>query len=367
MSRAAAKLADGDASLALPIEKEALAFLQRAFSKSRYILRTLGARERLDLSRRLTGVLAALGRDDRPAAEAPPNPRADTLRRILSDLAGMPASALESAEGAARMSVLAQRTLQVDATSSSIRDTANKVAALANAISAGRGAGDHSRSARRRGRGPGDARAVGIARRFRAGHAGWSRRSGGRPGRFAAQWSAQTMKTGAWRIAAWAIAVAGVIDPSMTLTRPMKPEVALVADRRLPDPRLIDTRRRRAAVEIHGDSRAVTRCGRDCLDWLSDAAGRCARNRTRLRGRAGAAHSLRSHCFHPSGAPCAIASKKPDRGSSAYGRRAWQDSDRHVAPPGRGCRSGETDSDRRRYDGEPRGSSLSRPPPASSP
>jgi hypothetical protein len=48
------------------------------------------------------------------------------------------------------------------------------------------------------------------------------------------------MRTGVWRIAAWSIAVAGVLDPSMTLTRPMKPEVALVADRRLPDPRLID-------------------------------------------------------------------------------------------------------------------------------
>jgi hypothetical protein len=141
MSHAAAKLADGDASVALPIEKEALALLQRAFSKSRYILRTLGARERLDLSRRLTGVLAALGRDGRPAAEAPPNPRADALRRILSDLAAIPASTLASAEGATRMSLLAQRTLQVDATSSSIRDAAGKVATLANAISAGRGAG----------------------------------------------------------------------------------------------------------------------------------------------------------------------------------------------------------------------------------
>ena len=44
--------------------------------------------------------------------------------------------------------------------------------------------------------------------------------------------SAQAMTAARLRaIAAWAIAVAGVVDPAMTSTRPMKPEVALVADR----------------------------------------------------------------------------------------------------------------------------------------
>ncbi len=61
MSHAAARLSDVDPTAALPIEKEALAFLQRAFSRSRYLLRTLSQREQLDLSRRLTGLLAAAG------------------------------------------------------------------------------------------------------------------------------------------------------------------------------------------------------------------------------------------------------------------------------------------------------------------
>jgi len=41
------------------------------------------------------------------------------------------------------------------------------------------------------------------------------------------------------RIAAWAIVVAGLIDPVVALTRPAKPEVALVSDGRLPDPALL--------------------------------------------------------------------------------------------------------------------------------
>ena len=43
---------------ALPDERAALVQLQRAFARTRYILRALTERERLDLSRRLTGVLA---------------------------------------------------------------------------------------------------------------------------------------------------------------------------------------------------------------------------------------------------------------------------------------------------------------------
>ena len=48
------------------------------------------------------------------------------------------------------------------------------------------------------------------------------------------------MKTGFLRAIAWAIAVAGAVDPVFTIARPTKPEVALVADQRLPDPALVD-------------------------------------------------------------------------------------------------------------------------------
>jgi hypothetical protein len=138
MSRAASKLADGDVTAALPLEKEALGYLQRAFSKSRYILRTLGARERLDLSRRLTGLLAALGRDTRPAAEAPPNPRLDALRRLLADVAAVSLDRPAAAESGALLNVLAQRALQTDSASPLVRDAATKLTDLARAVATNR-------------------------------------------------------------------------------------------------------------------------------------------------------------------------------------------------------------------------------------
>jgi len=136
MSRAASRLADGDAAAALPLEKEALNFLQRAFSKSRYILRTLGARERLDLSRRLTGVLAALGRDRRAAVEAPRNPRADALRTVLSEVASL---TLDGPADAVRIGGLAQRALQIDPASAQVREAASKLTTLEIAVTERRG------------------------------------------------------------------------------------------------------------------------------------------------------------------------------------------------------------------------------------
>jgi hypothetical protein len=136
MSRAASRLADGDPVAALPLEKEALNFLQRAFSKSRYILRTLGARERLDLSRRLTGVLAALGRDRRAAVEAPRNPRADALRTILSEVASL---TLDGPGDSLVIGSLAQRALQIDPASAPVREAASKLTTLEIAVTERRG------------------------------------------------------------------------------------------------------------------------------------------------------------------------------------------------------------------------------------
>ena len=125
MSRAAARLAEPNVQAALPIEKEALVYLQRAFSRSRYILRTLSERERIDLSRRLTGTLAALARPSRPAAESAANPRVAALRRVLADIAAL---AADSTSGAAvrqtRASELAQRLLEIDPASAVFREIA---------------------------------------------------------------------------------------------------------------------------------------------------------------------------------------------------------------------------------------------------
>jgi hypothetical protein len=129
MSRAAARLADPDLARALPIEKEALTFLQRAFSRSRYILRTLSERERLDLSRRLTGTLAALDRETRPAALPPPSPRVAAIRRVLADLGALSADANRGApDVAARATALAEQVLRIDPSSPPLRDVATAIA-----------------------------------------------------------------------------------------------------------------------------------------------------------------------------------------------------------------------------------------------
>jgi hypothetical protein len=101
MSLAATSLNTAALAPALADERAALAALQRAFARSRYILRTLTERERLDLSRRLTGVLAALVRDARPIATAPDNPRLAGLRRALAGIATLAGVAARLTEAAA--------------------------------------------------------------------------------------------------------------------------------------------------------------------------------------------------------------------------------------------------------------------------
>jgi len=122
MSRAAARLADADASGALPVEKEALAYLQRAFSRSRIILRTLSERERLDLSRRLTGVLAQLARDTRPRREVDPDPVVVAARRALADLGS-------GGRTPAERTAIVERILAIRPASPALRDAAAAVTA----------------------------------------------------------------------------------------------------------------------------------------------------------------------------------------------------------------------------------------------
>lgn len=138
MSRAAAQLVEPDIAPALPLEKEALTYLQRAFSRSRYILRTLGERERLDASRRLTGVLGALDRSSRPVAESAPSPRVAVLRRVLGDIAALAASNGRAADprGAGQAAALAQRVLQVDPASAPLHEVASALTRASTLLSA---------------------------------------------------------------------------------------------------------------------------------------------------------------------------------------------------------------------------------------
>jgi hypothetical protein len=130
MSRAAARLAEVDAPGALPLEKEALAFLQRAFSRSRYLLRMLSQREQLDLSRRLTGVLAELARDRRAPDQAEPNPRVQAARSLLAELAALAVQSNQKERNSGHAAPLAQRAIAIDPSSSAMRDVAEAITAL---------------------------------------------------------------------------------------------------------------------------------------------------------------------------------------------------------------------------------------------
>ncbi|MDQ3071582.1 MAG: DUF4175 domain-containing protein, partial [Acidobacteriota bacterium] len=86
MSDAAALLLRPDVDQALAAEKRALVSLQRAFTRSRYILRVLSTRERIDDTRRLSGDRAGLGTWRRERPDAGASAAVQALRAALADL-----------------------------------------------------------------------------------------------------------------------------------------------------------------------------------------------------------------------------------------------------------------------------------------
>ena len=139
MSDASTRLVAVEVDSALSDERLALEHLQRAFSRTRYILRALTQRERLDLSRRLTGALVDAGRDVRPVAEAGVDARVVTLRGALAEIAALASDANAPAAGAgARLSVVAERVLRVDPSSAALQGISRQLADAAGAVTGGR-------------------------------------------------------------------------------------------------------------------------------------------------------------------------------------------------------------------------------------
>ncbi|MBL0938094.1 MAG: hypothetical protein IBJ03_04320 [Gemmatimonadaceae bacterium] len=86
MSRAALALNESDLTNALRYERTALANLQEAFARQRFLMRALSQREQLDLSRRLTGSLDSVSRATRAIPQVEPDTRRLGVRSILQDL-----------------------------------------------------------------------------------------------------------------------------------------------------------------------------------------------------------------------------------------------------------------------------------------
>jgi hypothetical protein len=136
MSRAAASLTNVDLSTALTHERAALAQLERAFARTRILLRALTERERLDLTRRLTGTLTDAARDTRPAAEPELDTRAIALRRTLAGIAALAGESTFSPDAASRASHLAEAVLRVDASSKPLQSAAALLSSATTALSA---------------------------------------------------------------------------------------------------------------------------------------------------------------------------------------------------------------------------------------
>jgi len=136
MSRASAALTDANLDQALRDERTALQNLMRAFSRSRFILRALTQRERIDLQRRLTGTLVLTQGLSGPATRPEPDERSIALRRLLASVAAM-ASRDSSAAAAERASLAAIALLRAAAGSDTLRQLALAVQDLATQVQRG--------------------------------------------------------------------------------------------------------------------------------------------------------------------------------------------------------------------------------------
>ena len=124
---------------ALPLAREAVRALQRAFGHSRYLLRALPARARIDPARRGSGDLATAADWTRALAPPAADPQTEAARTALSDLIAI-ARALEARSDRAgtmsRLERLAEQVLAAAATAPDLQPAARDVLSAREAVSA---------------------------------------------------------------------------------------------------------------------------------------------------------------------------------------------------------------------------------------
>lgn len=135
MSRASTALTKVDVTIALTHERTALAQLERTFAHTKIILRALTERERLDMTRRLSGTLTDAVRDTRPVPQPDRDSRLAALRQALSSIATL---AGERNPGAAAASKLAEAVLRIDPAARPLQQVGAQLDSAATAIAASR-------------------------------------------------------------------------------------------------------------------------------------------------------------------------------------------------------------------------------------
>jgi hypothetical protein len=137
MSRVEQALAAVNTASALAAARAAVDALQRAFGRSRYILRTIPVRSRVDPSRRLTGELSGAG-DWRRALEPPTTDRETREARNLLSRMLDAASAVRAGRPAdpAVFTSLAEQALAIDPGAAVWQDVARRLEAMRASASA---------------------------------------------------------------------------------------------------------------------------------------------------------------------------------------------------------------------------------------
>lgn len=138
MSRAATTLTTMDLATALTSEKAALAQLEQAFSRTRILLRALSERERLDMTRRLSGTLTDARSNRRGTSTPPLDARNAALFRVLTDIATVVRETgngrIADGTSAARLAVLAEAVLRVDPSSKVLQKVASRLSEAATLL-----------------------------------------------------------------------------------------------------------------------------------------------------------------------------------------------------------------------------------------
>ena len=140
---------------ALPLAREAVRALQRAFGHSRYLLRALPARARIDPARRGSGDLASAADWTRAVAPHVADPQTEASRNALTDVIAI-ARSLDAqpdrAETAGRLQRLAEQVLAAAASAPDLQPAAREVLAARDALSGNEI--DKARAALQRAAGP---------------------------------------------------------------------------------------------------------------------------------------------------------------------------------------------------------------------
>ncbi|HET7698481.1 MAG TPA: hypothetical protein VFK57_22390 [Vicinamibacterales bacterium] len=141
MSHVERALAAASTRAALPPARAALEALQRAFGNSRYLLRALPSRVRLDPARRLSGDVSTAADWDRALAPPAPDPVTESARAALAELVAV-STALDLREQPKtlgdRLRGLGERVLTAAARAPELQPAAQEIAAAQTALASGR-------------------------------------------------------------------------------------------------------------------------------------------------------------------------------------------------------------------------------------